>query len=90
VTGARRVLVSGHVQGVAFRWSTRARARELGVTGWVRNLADGRVEAHVEGEATALAEMLRWLGQGPAAAHVDALDVSDAPAEGGAEFAVLR
>lgn len=90
MTEARRVLVSGRVQGVAFRWATLAKARELGVNGWVRNLVDGRVEAHVEAEAGALTEMLRWLGEGPATARVDELDVSDAPAEGRLDFAVLR
>ena len=84
------MLVSGRVQGVAFRWSTRARARELGVAGWVRNLPDGRVEAHAEGDADALAALLRWLEQGPPGARVDGLEVSDVPAEGCPDFAVLR
>jgi len=59
------VFVSGRVQGVFFRASTRDRARALGLKGWVRNLADGRVEAVFEGDEGALAAALEWCRQGP-------------------------
>ena len=57
-------LVEGRVQGVFFRAYTKDKAAELQLNGWVRNLADGRVEACIEGEAFAVARMLEWLAQG--------------------------
>lgn len=70
---AARFLVSGHVQGVFFRASTRDEARVLGVAGSATNLADGRVEVIAEGSAPALAALERWLWQGPPAARVAAV-----------------
>lgn len=58
------VLVTGRVQGVFFRAYTKDKADELQVGGWVRNLADGRVEACIEGEASDVARMLDWLAEG--------------------------
>src|SRR5512134_2615913 len=66
----RRVLVSGRVQGVAFRASTRSQARAGAVAGWVRNLADGRVEAVFEGDAAAVAALVAWCREGPRFARV--------------------
>ena len=57
-TLCRHVLVSGRVQGVAFRWYTVEKAGELGLAGWVKNLPDGRVETWIEGEASAIESML--------------------------------
>jgi len=68
---ARRAFVSGRVQGVYFRASTRDRARELGVTGYARNLADGRVEVLACGPMTAVEQLCAWLQHGPPAARVD-------------------
>ena len=70
------VFVSGWVQGVFFRAETRDLARQLGVTGWVRNLWDGRVEAVVEGEDWAFEQLVAWCRQGPRGAQVDAVDVT--------------
>lgn len=67
---AARFLVSGLVQGVFFRASTQARARELGLVGHARNLADGRVEVVAQGEAGAVESLARWLQQGPPSARV--------------------
>ncbi len=67
---ARRFVISGRVQGVGFRWHTREAAQREGVTGWVRNLPDGRVEALVEGEAESVDRMERALRQGPGGARV--------------------
>ena len=64
------VFISGRVQGVFFRASTRNRALELGLKGWVRNLPDGRVEAVFEGEEEKVKEMLKWCHKGPAFASV--------------------
>ena len=70
------IFVSGRVQGVFFRDSTRRRAKKLGLTGWVRNLDDGRVEAVFEGEEPAVQEMLSWAKRGPMFAKVDDLKIA--------------
>ncbi len=70
------VFVSGWVQGVFFRAETRDLARQLGVTGWVRNLWDGRVEAVFEGEDWAVERLATWCRRGPRGAHVDDVDVT--------------
>ena len=69
------IRVSGTVQGVAFRWHTREKARELGLTGWVRNLWDGRVEAVFEGEESAVRQAVTWCHQGERPARVDNVEV---------------
>lgn len=71
------VLVSGRVQGVFYRASTRDVGRQLGLNGWVRNLDDGRVEALVSGPAAQVDEMLDWMAKGPPPASVEALQVTD-------------
>lgn len=79
-------LVSGQVQGVFFRASASERAHELGVSGWARNLADGRVEILASGDDDAVDAFRAWLDHGPPAARVDRIEESvadpgDAPAE---------
>ena len=74
---ARRCLVTGRVQGVFYRASTRVRAEALGVTGYARNLADGRVEVLACGEPDAVEALCAWLGQGPPAASVSAVAMED-------------
>jgi acylphosphatase len=69
------LLVSGVVQGVAFRYYTVDEARRLGVRGWVRNRPDGRVEAEAEGERGQLEALVRWCRRGPPAARVDDVQV---------------
>jgi len=71
------VFVSGKVQEVWFRANTRATARALGVTGWVRNLTDGRVEAAFEGEPDQVEQIVAWCRQGPELARVDHLEVRE-------------
>lgn len=63
-------IIHGRVQGVNFRYYTRRRARELGLTGYVRNLWDGTVEVVAEGQRSALDELLAFLHVGPQAAFV--------------------
>ncbi len=70
------VFVSGWVQGVFFRAETRDLARQLGVTGWVRNLWDGRVEAVFEGEDWVVERLVAWCHRGPRGAQVDEVDVT--------------
>jgi acylphosphatase len=69
------LLVSGRVQGVAFRAYTEDEARRLGVSGWVRNLPDGRVEVEAEGERAALLGLVRFCERGPPAARVEEVRV---------------
>ena len=72
-----RFTVSGVVQGVFFRASAQNRARELGITGHARNLADGRVEVIASGTPPALADFEAWLHEGPPRARVDAVARED-------------
>jgi len=74
---ACRCLVSGRVQGVFFRASTRHRAIELGVTGHARNLADGRVEVLVCGEPAAVHALCDWLWIGPPASRVASVEIEN-------------
>lgn len=74
MTAAFRYLVSGRVQGVGYRYFAMRAADTLGITGFVRNLVDGRVEVVGEGPEEVLAEFEEKLRQGPAFAAVDAVD----------------
>jgi acylphosphatase len=76
----RRLEIRGRVQGVWYRESMRREAERLRVTGWVRNRADGNVEAVVQGSPEAVDAITAWARRGPEQARVDAVEVS--PAEG--------
>ncbi len=85
------VFISGLVQGVFFRDSTRRVAEREGVVGWVRNLMDGRVEAVLEGDEAAVARVLDWCRQGPPGAVVEKVDVHwEQPTGEFREFVVRR
>jgi len=73
------ILISGRVQGVFFRYSARQRAEELGLTGYARNLYDGRVEIIAQGEETGLKSLLAWAYRGPSGASVDEVEISWVP-----------
>src|ERR1700691_73946 len=75
----RRVLVEGHVQGVGFRVTCARRARAAGLSGWVRNLDDGRVEIVLQGPAESVQEVERWCAHGPQLAVVTSVEASDEP-----------
>ena len=75
-TVRRRVLISGRVQGVGFRWSCRRMAESQGLAGWCRNLPDGRVEAVFEGDAAAVERAVAWSRGGPPSALVTSVDVT--------------
>lgn len=83
-----RVLISGRVQGVFFRAYTRETAMRLNLTGWVRNLYDGRVEAVFEGYDTNIQSMVEWCKKGPPHAVVRHVDASEEPYTG--EFSDFR
>ncbi len=78
----RRVVAHGRVQGVFFRDTTRRRAQELGVAGWVANRDDGAVEAAFEGDAEAVDAMVELCRRGPGRAEVTELEAADEPPEG--------
>ena len=85
---ARRVRVTGRVQGVFFRAWTRNEAEALGVGGWVRNCSDGSVEAHVEGEPDAVDRLIDSIRAGPPGARVDQVTVDAVESAGLSSFEV--
>ena len=74
----KQLRITGRVQGVGFRFYTERKARELGVTGWVRNRRDGSVEAVVQGASGAVETMIAWARRGPPSAVVAEVRVTDA------------
>ncbi len=76
------VFIAGRVQGVSFRWFTQHKAQELKLTGWVRNLWDGRVEAVFEGEEGAVRQAVAWCYTGEPPARVTDVDVTYGPPTG--------
>ena len=83
---ARHLSIRGRVQGVWYRESMRQAAEAQGAAGWVRNRQDGSVEALVEGEIEVVEALITWAWQGPPAARVDEVVVTDAAASGLGEF----
>ena len=83
-----RVLISGRVQGVFFRDTCRRLAQENDVSGWVRNLPDGRVEAVFEGSPANVARLVDWSRHGPRLAQVDDVAVQPEPPEGLTTFQI--
>ena len=71
------VIISGRVQGVWFRASTKQKAEQLGLDGWVRNTSEGNVEAVFEGDENLVQEMLDWCHHGPPLANVENVDVKN-------------
>lgn len=74
---AFRAIIQGRVQGVSFRYHTRKTALELGVRGWVRNLPDGTVEVWAEGRPDLVGALREWLAEGPPAARVDEIKLTE-------------
>mgnify|MGYP001998339593 FL=1 len=83
---ASHLILHGRVQGVFYRDWTVETARKLDVTGWVRNLPDGTVEAHVEGEEDAVARMIAAMREGPSRAHVDRIEKENTDPRGFERF----
>ncbi|MGK7904317.1 MAG: acylphosphatase [Hormoscilla sp.] len=83
------VFISGRVQGVGYRFSTRSQAKHLGIAGWVRNLPDRRVEAVFEGSQSAVEAMIRWCYQGPLDAAVTDVAVNKEQPQGLQGFDIL-
>ncbi|GAB3623281.1 acylphosphatase [Mariniluteicoccus endophyticus] len=80
--------VTGRVQGVFYRATTVEVAQRLGLAGWVRNETDGSVRLHAEGDDTAVDEFVAWCHDGPDAARVDEVQVSDVTPDGFSDFEV--
>lgn len=76
------VWVSGQVQGVGYRQTCRSVARSLDLTGWVRNLADGRVEVFAQGESDMVDQLVSWVWSGPSMAAVIGVESETAPIDG--------
>jgi DNA ligase D-like protein (predicted 3'-phosphoesterase) len=85
---AVRAVARGRVQGVGFREATVAKAQQTGLFGWVRNADDGSVLVHAEGPEEAVAQLIGFLGKGPRAAAVEAVEVEDVKVEGHEQFAI--
>jgi acylphosphatase len=87
---AVRCVVAGRVQGVYYRAATAEQAVGLKLDGWVKNLADGRVEVVAAGEPSAVAALARWLWSGPPAARVDAVEVEEFSGSVPGGFGVMK
>ena len=85
---ARRVVITGRVQGVFFRAWTKEQADALGVTGWVRNRPDDSVEGLIEGSQAAVDALVERLHEGPPQARVDKVEVVEAEGEGADRFTI--
>ncbi|MEE4178692.1 MAG: acylphosphatase [Bacteroides sp.] len=86
---AIHISVQGRVQGVGFRYHSRAKAQETGVTGFVRNLSDGSVYIEAEGEESALEMFKLWVSKGPSWANVTSMDISPASLTGFENFEIF-
>ena len=82
------VFISGRVQGVSFRWNTQHMAQQLELSGWVKNVWDGRVEAVFEGPEPTVKQAVAWCHKGRPPAHVETVDVTYSAATG--EFSGFR
>lgn len=82
--------ISGNVQGVGFRASARRRAKNSNVTGWVKNLEDGRVEAVFEGEEENVAKVMDWAREGPTIASVEDVELEEEEPKYLETFEVIR
>jgi len=85
----RRVVITGHVQGVMFRAGCAREALRENVAGYARNLSDGSVEVLLEGDADAVEKVLSWCHHGPPAARVDAVEIQPVSISNNIDFTVL-
>ncbi|MBF0460973.1 MAG: acylphosphatase [Magnetococcales bacterium] len=86
----QRLQIFGRVQGVYYRASTQQEAERLGLAGWVKNRADGSVEAEVHGPTPAVAALLAWCQHGPPGARVERVVVTECPPVDGVGFQIVR
>jgi acylphosphatase len=81
-----KIHVRGHVQGVGFRWSAAHEAKNLGITGFVKNMPDGSVYIEAEGYREQLEQFVEWCRKGPGSGYVDSVDVDSDRATGYNDF----
>ena len=86
----RHVRVTGHVQGVFYRAWAQGEARELGISGWIRNYPDGTVEAELSGEEADVTRMIQRLQRGPSNARVEHVDVEEIEPQESGRFELRR
>ena len=84
------VVVSGGVQGVGFRFTMEVVATRAGATGWVRNRADGTVEAEIEGSPEAVGTVIDWARRGPRGGWVDGMQIDEIAEQGSTVFEIRR
>jgi len=84
------VIVRGHVQGVGFRWFVQSRSEAAGLTGWVRNLPDGAVEAQLEGDSNAIERVIEALRRGPPRSKVTAVERAPCATQNASGFQIVR
>lgn len=84
------IKVSGRVQGVFYRASTKETADKLGIKGWVRNEPDGSVLIEAEGTRQQVEKLIAWCHEGPQFAHVEQVEQEEKPLEGFQEFSIIR
>jgi acylphosphatase len=85
-----KIIIKGKVQGVGFRWFAKKVADNLGIPGWVRNGADGSVEAYVEGDFYKTGLFCDALRKGPAESNVTSIDIKKVEQENSKDFSILR
>lgn len=85
---AKQIVVSGKVQGVFFRASTKEKADELGIVGWAMNQLDGSVLIEAEGEEDSMNEFISWCENGPLLSRVDEIDVTSLKVQSFASFSI--
>ncbi|MCM1984293.1 acylphosphatase [Lyngbya confervoides] len=85
-----RSLISGHVQGVGYRYATQDKAQALGLLGWVRNCPDGRVEAMIEGDRAQVEALVDWFWSGPPGARVSEVRTESKPLQQFQRFEIWR
>ena len=84
-----RCTITGRVQGVGYRAGAQKQAVKLGISGWIRNLPDGRVETLIYGEIPAVQAMQQWLSSGPLLAHVNHIEVEEGDYKGSERFDII-
>ena len=85
-----RLLIKGKVQGVFYRAGAKEIAKNIGITGWIKNVANGDVEVLVTGTTAQIMEFINWCWQGPGKAMVTDIGITEEPEEGFSDFVVKR
>lgn len=87
---AYHLIIKGKVQGVYFRQSTKQKALELNITGWIRNTPDNTVEAFAQGDEERMQIFIAWCHEGPPAARVSEVIATEAPIDESSSFIIIR